>query len=161
MSVREFVEMLFNRYTYYNGYRAVVDWFFPKQRWLTRKIPNHWCDKVELIPRVLFASIIHFVEKEDGLEMLRLQIRELAQDAAIVPDFADRMAECQNVIEVVEAAYSWAKQRDAFEEETWDNIPDEPLLASLNYYRNREEYGIDKDIKHMTDIVRVHRYLWT
>lgn len=45
-------------------------WFNPRQKWLTKKIPNTWYDKVELIPLCLFEILKHFVEKEEGLESI-------------------------------------------------------------------------------------------
>ena len=38
--------------------------FNPRQKWLTKKIPNHWCDKVELIRIVLFECLVDFVDGE-------------------------------------------------------------------------------------------------
>lgn len=29
-----------------------------------KNVPKHWCDKVELIPIVLFEILVHFVEQE-------------------------------------------------------------------------------------------------
>ncbi len=42
----------------------------PKQKWLYSKIPNHWCDKVELTWICLSEMLVHFVEKEEGLESI-------------------------------------------------------------------------------------------
>jgi len=59
-----------------NSYaRADLYWktraiFIPQQRWLTRVIPRTYCDKVELVPRVLFAVLVDFVENEKGLSQL-------------------------------------------------------------------------------------------
>ncbi len=44
--------------------------FNPRQRWLTKKIPNHWCDKVELIRIVLFESLVHYVDEEKCFDVL-------------------------------------------------------------------------------------------
>ena len=45
-------------------------WFNPRQEWLYDKIPNHWCDKVELTWICLSEMLIHFVEEEKGLESI-------------------------------------------------------------------------------------------
>jgi hypothetical protein len=37
---------------------------------LTKKIPNHWCDKVELIRIVLFECLVDFVDGEKCFEVL-------------------------------------------------------------------------------------------
>jgi len=49
------------------GLRA---WFNPRQKWLIKKIPNTWCDSVELVPLCLFEILKNFVEKEEGLESI-------------------------------------------------------------------------------------------
>lgn len=51
-------------------YWEVRDWIFPKQRWLYKTIPNHWTDKCELTWICLSEMLVHFVEKEDGLESI-------------------------------------------------------------------------------------------
>lgn len=38
---------------------------FPQNKWARKVIPNHWSDKPELIKDFLFASIVHFVEREN------------------------------------------------------------------------------------------------
>lgn len=43
-------------------------WFNPRQKWLTQTIPNTWCDKVTLIPHLLFECLVHYVEHEEGLQ---------------------------------------------------------------------------------------------
>jgi hypothetical protein len=44
--------------------------FNPRQIWLIKKIPNHWCDKVELIRIVLFECLVDFVDGEKCFEVL-------------------------------------------------------------------------------------------
>lgn len=44
--------------------------FNPKQKWLTKKIPKTWCDKVELLKLTCFESIVHFVEGENAFEVI-------------------------------------------------------------------------------------------
>lgn len=41
-----------------------------QQDWLRKEIPWDWCDKVELIPRLLFTCLINFVDEENGLNQL-------------------------------------------------------------------------------------------
>ena len=47
-----------------NSYYFLRDWFSPRQKWLTKDIPNHWSDKTALIPQLLIKCLIHFVEEE-------------------------------------------------------------------------------------------------
>jgi hypothetical protein len=50
-------------------YKHVECRIFPKQAWLTRSIPLVWQDKINLIPTVLYAMVIHFVEEEKCFEV--------------------------------------------------------------------------------------------
>jgi hypothetical protein len=59
--------LLFNSF-YWLDVKYKIDAFFnPRQKWLTKTIPNTWCDKVSLIPHLLFTCLVHYVEKEEGL----------------------------------------------------------------------------------------------
>lgn len=62
------------KYYWLHKWWAIRDFFQPKQKWLTKTIPNHWCDKVSLLKDIPFECLIHFVEKEDGLKMLAYQL---------------------------------------------------------------------------------------
>lgn len=42
----------------------ISELIWPRQKWLTKKVPRHWCDKVELMREVMFEMIVHFVEEE-------------------------------------------------------------------------------------------------
>lgn len=46
----------------------IICYFRPRQQWLVDKLPRQFCDKVELIPLVLFEILVNFVEDEEGLE---------------------------------------------------------------------------------------------
>lgn len=41
----------------------------PRQRWLTKQIPRDWRDKTSLIPDILYAMVVHFVEQERCFEV--------------------------------------------------------------------------------------------
>jgi len=59
--------LLFSSF-YWLDIRYKIDAFFkPRQKWLTKTIPNTWCDKVSLIPHLLFTCLVHYVEDEKGL----------------------------------------------------------------------------------------------
>lgn len=49
-------------YSVKDKYYAVRDWFFPRHRWLTKKIPRSWRDKDSIIEICLFESVKHFVD---------------------------------------------------------------------------------------------------
>ena len=60
--------LLFNSFYWWDLKYKIQAWFKPRQKWLTRTIPNTWCDKVALIPHLLFACLVHYVEEEKGLQ---------------------------------------------------------------------------------------------
>ena len=64
------MDKLTNSFWWRMKWCEIRDWFNPKQEWLYDKIPNHWCDKVELTWICLSEMLIHFVEVEDGLESI-------------------------------------------------------------------------------------------
>ncbi len=43
---------------------------WPRNKWLTDVVPRHWCDKDGLMEKMLFAMLIHFVEKEECFETI-------------------------------------------------------------------------------------------
>jgi hypothetical protein len=47
---------------------SICAYFNPRQKWLTKTIPNRWCDKTSLIPHLLFTCLVHYVEEEKGLQ---------------------------------------------------------------------------------------------
>lgn len=59
--------LLFNSYYWYDIKYKIDAFFNPRQKWLTKTIPNTWCDKTSLIPHLLFTCLVHYVEKEEGL----------------------------------------------------------------------------------------------
>lgn len=52
------------KYRLSNAWQKVKEFFNPRQKWLTKKIPNHWADKVYLIQELNFEMLRHFVEVE-------------------------------------------------------------------------------------------------
>ena len=50
-----------------NAWDEVRYFFNPRQRWLTKKIPNHWCDKDYLWELCILEGIKHHVEQDYGL----------------------------------------------------------------------------------------------
>jgi hypothetical protein len=66
--VFRYPSLLFNSFYWWDLKYKIQAWFKPRQKWLTRTIPNTWCDKVTLIPHLLFACLVHYVEEEKGLQ---------------------------------------------------------------------------------------------
>jgi len=148
----------------------------PRQKWLTKKIPRTWCDKVALIPTVLYACIINFAEK-DG---------EDAFDSIVWDDRVEREEAYKKLKEV----YIWAKTgRAEFQEkinnaypnlsdnfEDWfkiDESGEDKLVVNSIYQRsgktyeelygevNRLEGEFNKlDKIYMSNIIEYLDYLW-
>ena len=59
--------LLFNGFYWSDIKYSISAYFNPRQKWLTKTIPNRWCDKTSLIPHLLFTCLVHYVEKEEGL----------------------------------------------------------------------------------------------
>lgn len=75
---------------YWNHIRCIV---IPQNRWATRVVPRTWSDKTGLIPELLYAAIIDFVEVEKCFEVTDWDCSETTRRLA---------AELREV-------YSWAK----------------------------------------------------
>lgn len=50
-----------------NWYDCVRFWLNPRQKWLTKQIPNRWIDKDSLWELCILEGIKHYVEKDGGL----------------------------------------------------------------------------------------------
>lgn len=64
------------RWAIYDRYSRIRDFIFPRNRWASKVIPNHWSDKTYLIPKFLFAAIVHFIEDEKGVEKTVWKIKK-------------------------------------------------------------------------------------
>ena len=60
--------LLFNSFYWWDLKYKIQAFFNPRQKWLTKSIPNTWCDKVSLVPHLLFTCLVHYVEDENGLQ---------------------------------------------------------------------------------------------
>ena len=145
---------------------TVIPFFFPRQKWLTKQIPKDWSDKKGLIPELLFACIVHFVEEEKPFEVADWDATEGHREAR------------KNIEEI----YRWVKGRDAFQERIMGAYPpsksfDEMFkrieegkyeghyeFVSTGYYDevHRLEAEFDEgEKKHMKMIIDNLDYLWT
>jgi hypothetical protein len=48
----------------------IRDWFNPRQKWLFKRIPNHWVDKDTLWEICILEGIKHYVEQEHVFDVL-------------------------------------------------------------------------------------------
>lgn len=72
---------IFSRYFWRELYWKIRDFFFPRNKWLTKHIPSGWQDKDALLENILAATIIEFVDGEKGfeVEMARATVSGLFQ----------------------------------------------------------------------------------
>ena len=79
-------------------YYSIRDWFNPCQKWLIKEIPNHWSDKTSLIPKLLIACLIDFVEGEKCFERIDYNIYDKdGNDTGELNDFADHLKDYYEV----------------------------------------------------------------
>jgi len=126
-----------------NLWLSIKEFFSPKQRWLTKKIPNHWMDKPELIQLVLFETLIDYVENEEGLKD-QFDFSEDLQAGYIGQEYVDNVKAVDGELRRV---YNYIKNERKTLEESYD-------------YRVYEEMD-KKDMEAMTTIVKYSGYLWT
>lgn len=115
-------------------YDSILDHLNPQQKWLTKQIPKSWSDKTALIPDLVFACMIDFVESENGIEHRSWEGRE------------DTEKELKD-------AYRWAKMRKRYERYTWET-PYPRCVFHEELYDKMEQ-------KYLQIIIKHHKFLWT
>lgn len=133
----------------YNKIRFAIN---PRQKWLTKQIPNEWNDKVSLIKDLNFAMIVHFVEDEKCFEMT-----DYEGSGEIHLKFARELMECYMYITV---------RRPNLDKQYWASFPDDDKYTGdylVDYAEtNRLEKEIEEqDTKWLTWIVTNRNFLWT
>ncbi len=130
-----------------------VRYFFnPRQKWLTKQIPNSWCDKVSLIKDVNFSMIVHFVEDEKCFENTDY---EGSSEGHV--KFARELMECYLYIKT---------RRPMLDKMYWDAFPKDDEYTG-DYQKdygetNRLEKELEEqDTKWLTWIVTNRGFLWT
>jgi hypothetical protein len=124
----------------------------PRQRWLTKQIPNEWNDKVTLIRDLNFAMIVHFIEDEKCFENT-----DYDNSSEGHAEFAKELRECYDYIK---------NERPKLDNLYWNSFPDENAYtgdynvdyADINRIEKEME---DKDTKWLTWIITNRGYLWT
>lgn len=115
-------------------YDRALDFLNPKQKWLVKQIPKSWSDKTALIPDLVFACLIDFVESENGLEH-----RSWEGSEEIEKELRD--------------AYRWAKMRKKYERYSWAPPYPRCVLHEKLYYKMEHKY--------LHIIIAHHQFLWT
>ncbi len=132
--------------------RWVSNTIRPRQKWLTKQIPNSWADKVWLIPELNFAMVVDFV---DGEKCFDSTDYEGSGPAHAI--FAKELKDCYDYIKV---------RRPKLQEEFENSYPNEETATgvfSVDYAENtRLESLIDtEDTKYLVWIVTNRNYFWT
>lgn len=151
-----------------NKWQSVKDFFNPRQKWLTKVIPNHWCDKTELVPLLLFTILIDFVEKENGLDQLTVDWD--SERTFVSQEYID--AVMTNYGELKDAYYYVKHERPNLQKAHLDSYPDidlsngrfstkEPYEVAYRENNRLEKELQDKDMKAMMTIVKHYEILWT
>jgi hypothetical protein len=121
-------------------------WMFPRQKWLIKKIPNHWVDKDYLITEVIFESIIHFVEEEHDDFEAGIEEWE-KEDETNWPTKHQYL----NAHYVFRKAYRWAKLRK--------NVQDK-LDTCSKLYPIYDKIMREYDRHFCIEILKVSDHLW-
>jgi len=150
---------------------SIKTFFNPRQKWLTKKIPNTWCDKVELIPLCLFEMIKHFVEEE--MDNVCWGLEEDVEKGYCSKEYSDKMAAAGNKIREIYNYYTVVrpdlqKQLDGAYPDLGDNFLDSLKEMTKDSYkslygevRRLEELIEKKDTEYLLDIIKLRGYLWT
>jgi hypothetical protein len=157
----------FERARLWDSIRA---YFNPRQKWLTDRIPNTWCDKTELIPDLLFTCLIDFVESEKGTDQLNVDWSDDLAAGYITQEYVDSI---NTIYSEIQSAYEYAKnERPLLIKAHEDSYPDvviddNGIRTSLPYeeaYRenNRLEALLEKrDYETMHTIIKHVGVFWT
>jgi len=177
--------LLFNSFYWWDLKHQITSWLKPQQKWLTRSIPNTWCDKVTLIPHLLFECLIHYVEKENGLQD-QTDWSEDLEKGHVSQEYIDTLKTRDTLLREV---YNYVKTERAALEAAHDNSYPIPLSPSKDLFIKNEDgnrtmrscedvYGMsyedayaethrleklieEKDLWAMNTIVKYYQYLWT
>lgn len=123
----------------------------PRQKWMTKDVPNTWTDKVWLIPHINFKMVTHFVEDEKCFDFTDY---EASGEPHI--KFATELKECYDYIKNV---------RPSLEKQAENSFPElgvEGTYEEKYSEVNRLEKEIeDNDTKWLTWIVSNRNFFWT
>lgn len=143
---------IFHKYLWRDLYQKIKNYFWPQNKWLTKHVPNGWMDKDALLEDIIAATIIEFVEVEEGFKV------------TIWDDTPERLA----VYHKLNNAYHWFKwQRQALERKN-NELPVLLLGAAQSWAEYRASLYIDFAAKkelldnlHLGNIIKYRKHLWT
>jgi hypothetical protein len=179
------LSLIFNSFFWWDLKYQISASFNPRQKWLTKSIPNTWCDKTTLIPHLLFECLIHYVEKEEGLRD-QTDWSEDLKAGYVSQEYINTLKTRDTLLRAV---YNYVKtERTELEAAGGDSYPI-PLSPTKDLFFKNEDgnrtmrscddvYGMsyaeayaeanrleklieEKDLWAMNIIVQYHQYLWT
>jgi len=177
--------LLFNSF-YWWDFRYKLEAFFnPRQKWLTKTIPNTWCDKVTLIPHLLFTCLTHYVEDEKGLQD-HIDWTEDLEKGYVSQQYVDSVLETDRELRAV---YNYIKTERSQLEEQHENSYPTPKDPNSDFLVQKEDgryiaksceelYGLtfkeayaethrletlleEKDMWAMNTIIKHYQKMWT
>jgi hypothetical protein len=138
----------------YDVWYSLCAWFNPRQKWLTKHIKNTWQDKPELIKDILFASLVHYVEEENGIQDHTVYDEDL-KAGYISQEYYDSVVTTNTELQEV---YNYIKH----ERSILEKVAGEALNGDdLGDWFTKESVINDKDVWAMTTIAKYSPYLWT
>jgi hypothetical protein len=177
--------LLFNSFYWWDIRYKISAFFNPRQKWLTKTIPNTWCDKVSLIPHLLFTCLIHYVEQEEGLSD-NYDYAEDLEKGYVSQQYVDSVLETDRELREV---YNYIKtERLQLEEQHENSYPTPNSKAGDIFVENKdgsctmrsceELYGMsykeayaevrrlealieEKDMWAMKTIIKHYQKMWT
>ena len=177
--------LLLNSYFWWDLKYQISAWFNPRQKWLTKTIPNTWCDKTTLIPDLLFTCLIHYVEDEKGLQD-EIDWGEDLKAGYVSQEYIDTI---KTRSALFRAVYNYVKTERSELEAAHDNSYPIPLSPTKDLFTKNEDgnrtmrscltvYGMpyaeayaetnrleklieEKDLWAMNTIVKYYQYMWT
>ena len=179
-------KLLLNSHFWFELKDSISCFFKPKQEWLTEVIPDTWCDKVELVPRLLFTCLVHYIEVERKREWIydvdydwsdELKKGQVSQDYVDSVQLRDKqLMKAYEYIKTgrkhmedrIDAAYppsqSWDEMfaKDGPKEDGYYElvVSDERLECYKEVHR-LEAIKLEKDKECMRIIIKNHEHLWT
>jgi hypothetical protein len=122
--------LLFNSFYWWDIRYKISAFFNPRQKWLTKTIPNTWCDKVSLIPHLLFTCLVHYVEQEEGLNDNYDYAEEL-EKGHVSQQYVDSVMETDRELREV---YNYIKVERSQLEEQHENSYPTPTSKATDFF---------------------------
>ena len=179
------LKLLLHKHYWFDLKYKIKCFFNPQQEWLTDEVPNTFCDKTELIPRILFACLVNYVEDERDSEHhhdLGYDYKEELENGWVSREYADlhmridgKILKAYDYIKTgrdhiearIDAAYPPSQPWDEMFKLTGDLdnsyelIPSKERTECYKEVNRLEAIKLDKDKWCMRIIIRYHEHLWT